>query len=300
MSTQREFKLNTGASIPALGLGTWQSAPKDVYDAVLTAIRAGYRHIDTAFIYGNETEVGKAIKDSGVPREEIFLTTKLWNNSHRPEHVKEALETSLSNLQTGYIDLWLMHWPVAFRHGKELVPRDEHGQIVVDDVDYTETYGAMEKLLGDKVRAIGVSNFNVKKLERLLKTATVAPAVNQVELHPYLPQEDLVRFCQKHGIVVTAYSPLGSTNSPLFKDKTITALAEKYKVSPAQILISWGIHRKYVVIPKSVTPSRIQSNFEDVELEEDDFQKINDILKTQPTKRLVEPKNFWGIDVFEE
>ncbi|KAG0886226.1 hypothetical protein G6F15_003540 [Rhizopus arrhizus] len=280
MSLGRTLKLNTGASIPALGLGTWQSKPNEVYDAVLTAIQNGYRHIDTAFIYGNEKEVGQAIKDSKVPREELFITTKLWNNSHRPEDVEKALQVSLDNLQLDYLDLYLIHCLEMKRCPDRVL--------------------ALEKLVGEKVRAIGVSNFNIAKLEKLAKVQKIVPAVNQIELHPFLPQEDLLQYCKEHNIVVTAYSPLGSTNSPFLKDEKIAKIAEKYNATPAQILISWGIQRGCSVIPKSVTPSRIISNFKDVELNEEDFKALNTLVDAQSPNRLVDPYNFWGVDVFDQ
>ncbi|KAI9483925.1 MAG: NADP-dependent oxidoreductase domain-containing protein [Benjaminiella poitrasii] len=298
--SNKVLKLNTGAPIPALGLGTWLSKPEEVYDAVITAIKAGYRHIDTAFIYGNEKEVGKAIRESGVPRSEIFVTTKLWNTFHRPEDVEKGLETSLSNLGLDYIDLYLMHWPCAFKPGQGNAPKDEDGKALLDDVDFTETYAAMEKLDKNKVRAIGVSNFNIDKLEKLAKTQKIVPAANQVELHPLLPQDDLVKYCKDHNILITAYSPLGSSNSPLFKHEVVSKVAEKYKVSTAQILISWGLKRNYSVIPKSVTASRIKSNFQTVDLNEEDFETLNRVSKEEKVQRITDPYNFWKVDVFEE
>lgn len=299
MAAQRTLKLNTGATIPQLGLGTWQSSPEDVYDAVLTALHTGYRHIDTAFIYGNEKEVGKAIRDSGVPREDIFVTTKLWNDSHRPELVEKALETSLKNLDIGYIDLWLMHWPIAHVPGKGPFPKDENGKVLIDhDVKVSDTYAAMEKLVGDKVRAIGVSNFSVRKLEELAKTQKIVPAANQVELHPLLPQQELVDYCHAHNIVVTAYSPLGSTHSKLFKDETVTKMAEKYDATPAQIMISWGLSRNCAVIPKSVTKERIISNFKVIELKQEDVDTLSKLGEGKEVKRVADSVSTFGVDVF--
>ncbi|KAL1935515.1 hypothetical protein VTP01DRAFT_4655 [Rhizomucor pusillus] len=295
MASGRTAKLNTGAVIPSIGLGTWQSPDDQAYNAVLTALKNGYRHIDTAYAYFNEKQVGKAIRDSGVPREEIFVTTKLWNTFHKPEDVAKGVQESLDNLDIGYVDLLLIHWPCAFKPGPDAFPKDENGKVQLDPTDFTETYAALEKLVGDKVRAIGVSNFSVSNLEKLLKTAKIVPAVNQVELHPYLPQDELLEFCKKHGIHVTAYSPLGSTDSPLLKDEKILAIAKKYNKTPAQIILSWGVQRGTSVIPKSVSESRIIENFQDVVLEDKDFKVLNSILP-EP-KRLIHPP--WDYPLFQ-
>ncbi|KAI8885991.1 Aldo/keto reductase [Backusella circina FSU 941] len=300
MSTGSTILLNNGKHMPAFGLGTWQSKPNEVYDAVLTAIKAGYRHIDTAYVYRNEKEVGQAIKDSGLPREQLFVTTKLWNTSHRPELVQPALEESLRNLQLDYIDLYLMHWPVAFVPSKKTVPRDANGKTALDSVDFVDTYAAMEKLLETgKTRAIGVSNFNISNLERLLKSCKVVPAVNQVELHPYLAQPELLDYCAKNNVHVTAYSPLGSTNSPLMQEPVVLEIAKNHSVSPAQVLIGWGLERGCSVIPKSVTPSRIISNFHVIKLTPKEFEDMNALTKTLKAQRLLDPSPFWGVDIYK-
>jgi len=264
--------LNTGAVMPTVGLGTWKSKPGQVEHAVEYALKVGYRHIDTAYDYGNESEVGQGIKESGVPREEIFLTTKLPNSQHRtPE---KALQESLASLGSGYLDLWLMHWPAPMKSGK---PDKEW--------DWLDTWKAMEKIYEenkDKVKAIGVSNFGITFLERLLKEAKVIPAVNQVETHPSCVQQDLVDYCKSKGIVITSYSPLGSDNSPLLHDHVVKKIAEKYSVHPANILISFQANRDNVtVVPKSVTNERILSNFKIVDLTEEEIKELTDIDKTK-------------------
>lgn len=247
------FKLNTGAEIPALGLGTWQSAPGEVARAVAHAIKVGYRHIDTALVYGNENEVGQGIKeaiDAGiVKREDLFVTTKLWCSFHA--RVEEGLNESLKNLGLDYLDLYLMHWPVAMnpKGNHNIFPKLADGETrdIVRDWNFVDTYKSMEKLVpSGKVRAIGVSNHSVEYLEKLLPQVSIVPAANQIENHPSLPQQEIVDFCNKKGIHVTAYSPLGSTGSPLFSAEPIVAVAEKRGVTPATVLLSW--HSKF---PKS-------------------------------------------------
>ncbi|KAF9195006.1 hypothetical protein BGZ51_005970 [Haplosporangium sp. Z 767] len=301
MSLGRIAKLNTGATIPLLGLGTWQSKPNEVKHAVSVALQTGYRHIDGAWIYGNEKEVGEAIRESKVPREQIFVTTKLWNNSHRPQDVLPALEASLKNLGLDYVDLYLMHWPVAFKSGSEPVTRDADGKIVLENVDIVDTYKAMEDLIPTgKTKAIGVSNCTIEKLEKILNACKTVPAVNQVELHPENPQWELVDFCKSKGIHVTAYSPLGSTESPLIKRDEITKIAQKHNSSNANVLIAWGQQRGTSVIPKSVNESRITSNFKDIELDEEDFKVLKSLTEGKAPHRYCDPKEFWDIDLFKK
>ncbi|KAF8889662.1 NADP-dependent oxidoreductase domain-containing protein [Infundibulicybe gibba] len=227
MPAKKALKLNTGAEMPAVGLGTWRSAPGAVEDAVEHALKFGYTLIDTAAAYGNEKEVGQGIKASGVPRGNIFLTTKLGNESHKdPE---EALNRSLKNLGTNYLDLWLMHWPAP------MTPEYKADK----SINWIDTWKEMERLFKahpDKLKAIGVSNFSAEFLERLLTVAEVIPAVNQIELHPSCPQEDIIDVCRKNGIVVTAYSPLGSENSPLPSNATVKSIARSMASNPPMCL----------------------------------------------------------------
>ncbi|KAI8147943.1 NADP-dependent oxidoreductase domain-containing protein [Fennellomyces sp. T-0311] len=281
MAPNRTFKLNTGDEIPALGFGTGEILGDKVYQAVLTAIKAGYRHIDTAYAYGNEKEVGKAIKDSNVPREELFVTTKLWNTFHKPDLVAKGFEKSLDNLGLDYIDLYLMHWPISFAESEKLGPMDKNGQFIYDTTGYTETYSAMEKLVGPKLRAIGVSNFNFRSITKLLEVCTLVPAVIQIEIHPYLTQPDIFELCKKNNIHLTAYSALGCKNSPLLKDSIVIEISAKYNATPAQVLLSWGIQRGTSVVTKSTNESRIIENLRNIHLEQADFDKLNPLI-TEP------------------
>lgn len=254
-NTSKTFTLNTGKTIPAIGLGTWQSQPGEVGKAVEAALRSGYRHIDTAFAYGNEKEVGEGIRASGVPREEIFLTTKLDNPWHK--RAPEALRRSLENLGVDYLDLYLMHWPSSS------TPEDLKKHY--DDWDFVDTWREMQKLLDTgKIRNLGVSNFGIKNLERLLNdpSCKTVPAVNQIELHPGNPSPKLIAYCAEKGIHCSGYSPLGSSDSPLYKNETIAEIAKAKKRSVQQVMLMWGIKKGWSVLPKSVNPDRVKANFD--------------------------------------
>lgn len=240
MTLSSTLKLNNGVEIPRLGLGVYQSeAGQETYQAVRWALEAGYRHIDTAALYGNEEDVGRAVRDSGIPREDIVVVTKLWNKEHGYDRARKAFETSLERLGLGSIDLYLIHFPV----------RDLRG----------ESWRALEDLYQEgRVRAIGVSNYTIRHLEELLATARVVPAINQVEFSPFLYQKDLLAFCQAKGIVLEAYSPL--TQGERLGHPTIQAMAKKYGKTPAQIMIRWVLEHDMVVIPKSVKQHRIVEN----------------------------------------
>jgi len=275
-----KFSLNTGAEVPALGFGTWQDKDSQE-DAVYEALKAGYRHIDTARIYGTEPAVAKGIKKSGVPRSEIFLVTKLWNNSHHPDDVEAACDASLKDLQTDYLDLYLMHWPSAFERSDSMFPDNREGKI-----DYVDTWKAMEKLVSKgKCRAIGISNFSQAEVERLLSHASIVPAMHQYECHPYLAQHSFSAFHKANRILVTHYSPFGNSNEiysagkglgKLIDDPVLTEIGKKYHKTGAQVALAWGIAQGHCVIPKSKTPERIRANFEgDFALEADEMKRID-------------------------
>jgi len=279
------FPLNNGTNIPALGLGTWQSEPGEVKKAVSYALSVGYKHIDCAYCYGNEDEVGEGLKEafaSGVKREDVFVTTKLWCTYH--SRVEENLDKSLKSLGLEYVDLYLVHWPVAMNPNgnHEKFPKLPDGsRDLVKDWSHVQTWKAMERLLATgKVKAIGVANYSVKFLEQLLPQATVVPAVNQIENHPSLPQQEIVDFCKEKGIHITAYSPLGSTGSPMFKEPKILEVAEKRGVTPASILLSYHVARGSSVLAKSVNEARIKSNLESIiNLDASDMKILDDYSK---------------------
>lgn len=249
-----EVKLSGGVSIPQVGYGVFQIPPAETARAVAAALDSGYRSIDTAAAYGNEAGVGDAVRASGIPREDLFVTTKVWNSDHGYDSTLAAFDRSLRALRMDHVDLYLIHWP--------LPGRDR----------YLETWRALEHLLAEGgVRAIGVSNFHVPHLQRLIDSADVVPAVNQIELHPYLPQTHLRTFHAENGIATEAWSPLAQ--GALLADQAITGLSSKYGKSPAQIVLRWHVQLGTVVIPKSVTPARMRENIDvfDFELAEDDL-----------------------------
>lgn len=262
--------LNNGLYIPLLGLGTWQSKPGEVERAVELALNSGYRHLDCAALYANETEVGKGIKAAGIKREDIFITSKLWNTKHHPDDVENACKKTLEDLGLQYLDLYLIHWPHALQRGDDPFPRTEAGLPIYDEsIHPTDTWLAMEKLVEkDLVKSIGVSNFNSEQIEDILKRGKIKPVTNQVECHPYLNQEPLINFCKERDITVTAYSPLGSPNRPwakpddpkLLDDPKLKEIATQHKKTPAQIVLRWQVQRGIITIPKSVTPARIEEN----------------------------------------
>jgi alcohol dehydrogenase (NADP+) len=272
MKTQR---LRDGTEMPALGLGTWKSEPEDVYRAVRSALEVGYRHIDCAAIYQNEKEVGRALSDAfaagEVKRDEVWITSKLWNDSHLPEHVRPAIETSLRKLRLDYLSAYLIHWPVALRHGVSL-PRGPEDFLALAEAPLAATWEAMLKLReAGLARQVGVSNFSKGQITRVRDATGETPAINQIELHPYLQQNGLLEACDELGVAVTAYSPLGSPDSAAFmgrqddvlltKHPTIAAIAEAHDATPGQVLIAWALARGTSVIPKSVHPGRIAENW---------------------------------------
>ncbi len=269
-----DFTLNNGQKIPAIGLGTFRAEEKDAYEAVLHALKNGYRHIDTAAIYQNEEAVGRAIKDSGVPREDLFITTKLWNGEQGYLSAKRALKKSLERLGLEYVDLYLIHWPKTYQKT-------------------ADSYQALEEAYRDGLaRNIGVSNFLIHHLEHLFDTAEIMPQVNQVETHVMLQNEILQEFCMKHGIYLEAYAPLMSHHiQELLENETLQGIAKKHDATIAQVAIKYLLDRDIIVLPKSVTPKRIDENFASLNLtlDDEDREKLRKLNRGR--KLFPEPDN---------
>ncbi|KAK4188974.1 NADP-dependent oxidoreductase domain-containing protein [Podospora australis] len=299
----KTFQLNTGQSIPAIGLGTWQSPAGAVKAAVSLALQSGYKLIDAAYCYGNEDEVGAGLAEAfaaGVKREDIFVVTKVW--ATYTTRVQLGLEKSLKSLGLDYVDLLLVHWPLLMNPegNDDKFPKLPDGsRDIIHSHNHVDTWKQMEEVLKTgKAKAIGVSNYSKRYLEQLLPHATVVPAVNQIENHPALPQQEIVDLCNEKGIHIMAYSPLGSTGGPLFTAEPIVKIAEKHGVKPSAVLLSYHIPRGSTVLAKSVTPERIKENLNLVDLDEEDQKLLREysdkLAAEKKLQRFVYPP--FGVD----
>jgi len=290
--------------MPIHGIGTWKLDRNDCKKAVLTAIELDYRLIDCAAVYKNEDKVGEALAEAfqtgSVERKDMFVTSKLWNTCHSKKHVKGALEQTLKDLQLEYLDLYLMHFPVAFQFtGYDLknaveLPRDQNGNLLFEKASIQETWQAMEELLeSGKVRAIGICNFNIVCLLDLLTYCKYVPSVLQMEVHPYYTREELIKFAKSKGIQIEAYASLGSGKEGLMKDKVVVELAKKYNKTVAQVLLRWAIEHEYIVIPKSSHEARIKENRNifDFKLSREDVEKLDKLNRNLMT---VDTREYWG------
>ncbi|KAK6854287.1 Aldo/keto reductase [Apiospora arundinis] len=319
MSLPQYFTLNNGSKVPAVALGTFQSddGNSKVSATVKLALELGYRHIDGAAAYGNEKEIGLGIKESGISRSEIFVTSKLPQTAHHPEVVANALQHTLDDLGLEYVDLYLMHFPHAYKaddHLQTIRHSSGNNKPVIDyelSRNYASTWRAMEALVeSGKTRSIGLSNFNILKTTKLLEAARIIPAVNQVELHPYLPQTELVEFSKRHGILVMAHQPLGGRPVGVVRahegqprpieDIELLGIATKLNRSPAQVCLSWAVQRGIPVVPKSINESRMRENLDLSSLPEEDFQTVDQLSRKTGAFRFLNPKPHIGFDIFDE
>lgn len=298
-----EVELNNGMRMPSIALGTWLAEGAECSFAVAYAIKiAGYRHIDAAWHYGNETDIAKGIEAAGVPRSELFLTSKLWSTHH--DRVEEALDETLRNLGTDYLDLYLINWPVALNpNGNHpIFPLLRSGR---RDVSYTsdirETWKAMEAMVRKgKARAIGVSNFSKPNLEKVLSVATIVPAVNQTEIHLFNPEHKLVEFMREKGIVPQAHTPLGASRSPLFNHPAVLNLSKKYSALPSEIVLGYLLAKGIPVAPKSANPERIDSNYVGAfaaapNLDKDDLEELDAVASVGWQRRFFTPP--WPVEL---
>jgi alcohol dehydrogenase (NADP+) len=288
--TLRETRLplaHGAGAIPAVGFGTLIPDPVAAEQAVVTALETGFRLLDCAELYGNEDVVGRAMRRAfaagTVRREELFVTSKLWNNNHRPERVGPALEASLRRLQLDYLDCYLVHTPFAFPPGDDQHPKDGEGRAIYDSgVTLVETWRAMERLVdAGKCRAIGLSDIQLEKLEEVVAAARIKPAVVQVESHPYLPEWELLEFCRRQGIVLQAFAPLGHGMEPrVTEDPVITAIAKRLGKTPAQVALAWAVQRGAALLTTSTKPDRIRENFDISALPQEALQEMRDGIAT--------------------
>lgn len=289
----RYLSFSNSDKMPVLGLGTYKSAPDEVYNAVVCALKLGYRHLDCAFIYGNEKEVGEALqfafKEGIVSRKDLWITSKLWCSEMMPGDVLPALQHTLELLQLEYLDLYLIHWPVPIKKGISY-PKQADDFIQPEQFNLLDTWKELEKAhKAGKIKHLGVSNFNQQRLAQLLRDASVPPEVNQIEMHPFLAQNEMFKFCSQHKIHLTAYAPLGTgqtgTNAngekkpSLLNNSLIRLIAKGYYATPAQIILAWGMQRDTAVIPKSINPARIEENFKalDIVLKPEEMEQINEL-----------------------
>lgn len=317
LANQKTYKLSNGISIPAVGFGTFanEGSEGETYKAVTHALKTGYRHLDCAWFYQNEGEVGDAVhdflaKNPDVTRQDLFICTKVWQHLHEPEEVRWSFENSLKKLKMDYIDAFLVHWPIAAQADENHMPKlGADGRYIIKH-DLTEnpqpTWRAMEDIYrSGKARTIGVSNWTVPGLKKLLSFAEVKPTINQIEIHPFLPNTELVNFCLEHEILPAAYSPLGSQNQvpstgeQVRTNPKLKEVAQRSGHDLAQVLLAWGLQRGYVVLPKSSTPKRIESNWLVSELSKEDFDAVEGVARGRHT-RFVNMKDTFGYDVWSE
>ena len=284
-----KIPLTNGSGVmPALGFGTLIPDLIDTKNATKAALEAGFRQFDSSERYRNEKEVGEAMqeifKEGAIKREDVFIATKLWNNNHRPERVKPAFEASLKRLQLDYLDLYLIHTPFAFQPGDEQDPRDENGKVIYDDgVTLLDTWRALESLVDEgRCKAIGLSDVSLEKAKEIFVSARIKPAVVHVESHPYLPEWELLEFCNQNGVVFQAFAALGHSSEPrLLDDPVITSIAGKINKTSAQVLLAWAVQRGTALLTTSKTPSRIKENFDISTLPEDAMKEINEGIETR-------------------
>ena len=284
-----KIPLNNGSgAMPALGFGTLIPDPVATRNATKAALEAGFRQLDASERYRNEKEVGEAIQEvfkaGKIKREDVFVITKLWNTNHRPQRVKPACEASLKKLQLDFVDLYLIHTPFAFQPGDDQDPRDATGNVIYDQgVTLQDTWTAMEDLVSQgKCKAIGLSDVSLAQVQDIVKAAKIKPAVVHVESHPYLPEWDLLNYCKENGIVLQAFAALGHSSEPkLLEDPVITAIAQRVKKTPAQVLLAWAIQRGTAPLTTSKNPSRIQENFQVSTLPQDAIREISDGIKSR-------------------